>query len=294
MKKEQSTADISKFEDLQFSYNCNTINTDFFPTKFELHWHKYIEIAALPENATIEHLPVLRINQTIYELHPGDVLFMWPGELHEILENQDKQLIGVQFSSTLFHTLPDFSPYLNFFRTFHLIRQEETPELAQNMQIYLNHMLAVEKIENPFCGVEILIHLCEMFIEFGTHINHTLLKDTISLTNRASSSLEKINLACRYIAENCNQPLTLNTVADYIGFSTCYFSRIFKQATKYNFAEYLTLQRVRRAEVLLSDSSLAITEISFQSGFRSISTFNRSFREIRGCSPSEYRHYYLS
>ncbi len=294
MKKEQLATDIANFENLQFSYNCNTIDTDFFPTKFDLHWHKYIEIAALPENAKIDYPPIIRINQTSYELHPGDVLFIWPGELHEILENKDKQLIGVQFSATLFHTLPDFSPYLNLFRTFHLIRQDESPDLAQNMQIYLNHMLAIEKTENPFCGVEILIYLCEMFIEFGTHINHTVLKDDISLTNRASSSLEKIRLACGYITENCNQPLTLNDVAEYIGFSDCYFSRIFKQVTKYNFAEYVTLQRVRRAEILLSDSSLAMTEISFQSGFRSISTFNRSFHEIRGCTPSQYRQYYLS
>ncbi len=294
MKKKNMTADADNFEDLRFSYNINTIDTDYFPTTFELHWHKYIEIAALPSDAKIEHLPVLRINQTSYELHPGDVLFMWPGDLHEILENSDKQLIGVQFPSTLFHILPDFSPYLNLFRTFHLIQQEETPELAQSIQIYLSHMLVAEKNDNHFRGVEILIHLCEMFMEFGTHIHNTILEDDFSLTNISRSSLEKINLACRYIAENCNQPLNLNTISAYAGFSTCYFSRLFKQVTKYNFAEYLTLQRVKQAEILLSDSSLPITEISFLSGFRSISTFNRSFHQIRGCSPSEYRCYYLS
>ena len=96
------------------------------------------------------------------------------------------------------------------------------------------------------------------------------------------------------LCEREEQELTLESVADYIGFSSCYFSRIFKQATGYHFVEYLTLQRVKRAQALLSDTSLNITDISYQSGFKSISTFNRVFKQYRSCSPREYRQYYLN
>ncbi len=283
----------NKYENLHFDHMINTINTGFFPNSFPLHWHKYIEIVALPENATITKAPTLRINQTLYQLAPGDILLIWPGEVHEIIENNDSQLIGLQFSITVFSELPDFTPFLNLFRTFHHIRLLSSPELAQSMLIHIQHMLSVQESQETFSGVETLICLYEMFIDFGTYLKNTILKDTEQYAASTGKTIEKINIACSYIIENCDNELTLESTADYIGFSACYFSRIFKQVTNYNFIEYLTLQRVKRAQLLLSDSDMTITEISYQAGFKSISTFNRVFRQYKGCSPSEYRKYYL-
>ena len=283
------------FENQRFSRTVNTINTDFFPNQFPLHWHKYVEIAAFPNTGSSTQKPlVLRINQNTYELTPGDVLFIWPGELHEIVSNEDNQLIGLQFNTSVFNDLPDFAPYLSLFRTFHHIRQVENPSLTQSMLVHIKHMISVQEKNEVFSGVEELICLYEMFIEFGAYIKETVLKDTAQNTTVNNSTLDKINIACSYIMENCEQELTLESVADYIGFSSCYFSRIFKQATGYNFVEYLTLQRVKRAQALLSDSNLAITDISYQAGFKSISTFNRVFKQYRSCSPREYRKYYLT
>lgn len=283
----------NNYENLHFDHMINTINTDFFPDSFPLHWHKFIEVIALPENANVSQPPVLRINQTAYQLFPGDVLFIWPGEVHEIAKNPDRQLIGLQFSITVFNELPDFIPFLNLFRTFHQIRQLSTPELAQSMLVHMQHMLSVQENNNTFANVETLICLYEMFMDFGNHIKNTILKDTGQYSASAGKTIEKINIACSYIIDNCERELTLDSTADYIGFSACYFSRVFKQVTNYNFIEYLTLQRIKRAQLLLSDSDMTITEISYQAGFKSISTFNRVFRQYKGCSPSEYRKYYL-
>lgn len=283
----------NNYENLHFNRMINTINTDFFPGSFPLHWHKYIEVVALPENAKISQPPALRINQTVYQLNPGDILLIWPGEVHEIITNTDSQLIGLQFSITVFNELPDFTPFLNLFRTFHHIRQLSTPQLAQSMLVHIQHMLSVQENKETFAGVETLICLYEMFMDFGNHLKNTILKDTEQYSSGTGKTIEKINIACSYIVDNCEHELTLESTADYIGFSACYFSRIFKQVTNYNFIEYLTLQRIKRAQLLLSDSDMTITEISYQAGFKSISTFNRVFRQYKGCSPSEYRKYYL-
>ena len=281
------------YENLHFTRMISTINADSFPHSFPLHWHKYIEIVALPEDANISQLPALRINQTTYQLNPGDILLIWPGEVHEIVENADSQLIGLQFSFTIFNELPDFTPFLNLFRTFHHIRQLSTPELAQNMLVHIQHMFSVQKNQQTFSGVETLICLYEMFMDFGNYIKNTIPKDIQQYPSEAGKTVAKINSACSYIIDNCEHDLTLEAAADYSGFSACYFSRIFKKITNYNFVEYLTLQRIKRAQLLLSDFDMSITEISYQSGFKSISTFNRAFKQYRGCSPSEYRKYYI-
>ena len=135
------------------------------------------------------------------------------------------------------------------------------------------------------------ITLYKMFIEIGTYAQRQLGgKRTNSEAQR--KALQKMQQACSYIADFCEKELTLESVAEYMNFSACYFSRTFKRFTGYHFVEYLTMQRVRRAQALLSDTDLPVTEISFQSGFKSISTFNRVFRQYRGCSPSEFRKYY--
>ena len=281
------------YENIHFTRMISTIDAASFPHSFPLHWHKYTEIVVLPEDANISRPPTLRINQTTYRLSPGDILLIWPGEVHEIVENSDSQLMGLQFSFTIFNELPDFTPFLNLFRTFHHIRLSDTPELTQNMLVHIQHMFSVQKKQQTFSGVETLICLYEMFIDFGTHIKNTIPKNTQQYTSETGITVEKINIACSYIIDNCEHDLTLESAADYIGFSACYFSRIFKKITNYSFIEYLTLQRIKRAQLLLSDFDVPITEISYQAGFKSISTFNRAFRQYKGCSPSEYRKYYI-
>ena len=283
----------SIYENLHFTQMISTISADTYPHSFPLHWHKYIEIAALPEDAAISRPPILHINQTAYQLNPGDILLIWPGEVHEIVENADSQLMGLQFSSTIFNELPDFAPFINHFRTFHHIRQSDTPELAQSMLIHIQHMFSVQRNQQTFSGVETLICLYEMFMDFGNYIKNIIPKDTQQASPEIGKTTEKINIACSYIIDNCEHDLTLESAADYVGFSACYFSRMFKRITNHNFVEYLTLQRIKRAQLLLSDFDMPITEISYQAGFKSISTFNRVFRQYRGCSPSEYRKYYI-
>ena len=283
----------SIYENLHSTQMIITINADSYPHSFPLHWHKYIEIAALPEDADITRPPALRINQTTYQLNPGDILLIWPGEVHEIVENADSQLMGLQFSSTIFNELPDFAPFINHFRTFHHIRQADTPELAQSMLFHIQHMFSAQRNQQTFSGVETLICLYEMFMDFGTYIKNTMPKDTQQDSPEIGKTVEKINVACSYIIDNCEHDLTLESAADYVGFSACYFSRMFKKVTNHNFIEYLTLQRIKRAQLLLSDFDVPITEISYQAGFKSISTFNRVFRQYKGCSPSEYRKYYI-
>lgn len=284
----------TQYESLNFYNNVNLINADVFPVQFPLHWHKYIEMAVLPLSAKIEHPPIICINQVSYILQPGDLLLIWPGELHEVIQNEESVLIGLQFPSTLFNDLPEFGPYLHLFRTFHHICQIDMPNLSRALLQHVHTMLLIEKKLPAFHGVKTLMALYEMFMTFAAYLDTTLLNQNIAAAHSPTNALAKIDLACHYITANCEQPLTLNAVANYIGFSPCYFSRLFKQLTSYSFVEYVTWQRIKKAQALLSDSSLSITEISYQSGFKSISTFNRVFLQYRGCSPSDYRRYYLS
>jgi transcriptional regulator GlxA family with amidase domain len=73
------------------------------------------------------------------------------------------------------------------------------------------------------------------------------------------------------------------------GVSEAHFARSFKQAFGVPPHRYLLTRRVERAKALLRETDLSITEIAFRTGWASLGTFGRTFRDITGESPSAIR-----
>ncbi|MFO0577767.1 MAG: helix-turn-helix transcriptional regulator [Polyangia bacterium] len=73
------------------------------------------------------------------------------------------------------------------------------------------------------------------------------------------------------------------------GVSEAHFARSFKQAFGLPPHRYLLTRRIERATALLRDTDLPVTEIAFQTGWESLGTFGRTFRDITGESPSALR-----
>jgi transcriptional regulator GlxA family with amidase domain len=71
--------------------------------------------------------------------------------------------------------------------------------------------------------------------------------------------------------------------------SEAHFARSFKQAFGVPPHRYLLTRRIERATALLRDTDLAITDIAFQTGWESLGTFGRTFRDITGESPGAVR-----
>jgi len=71
--------------------------------------------------------------------------------------------------------------------------------------------------------------------------------------------------------------------------SEAHFARSFKQAFGVPPHRYLLTRRIERATALLRDTDLPITEIAFQTGWASLGTFGRIFRDIAGESPGAIR-----
>ena len=71
--------------------------------------------------------------------------------------------------------------------------------------------------------------------------------------------------------------------------SEAHFARSFKQAFGVPPHRYLLTRRIERAIALLRDSDASITEIAFTTGWQSLGTFGRTFRDVAGESPSAVR-----
>jgi len=95
--------------------------------------------------------------------------------------------------------------------------------------------------------------------------------------------------ARRFIAEHADEELSLAAVARVVNMSATYFSEKFKEMTGINFVDYVARTRVTKAQNLLQNPNLRISEVAFDVGFQSLSQFNRAFKKVTGRSPREYR-----
>lgn len=85
------------------------------------------------------------------------------------------------------------------------------------------------------------------------------------------------------------QAWTIQRLAKVSRISEAHFARSFKEAFGLPPHRYLLTRRIERATVLLRDGDLPILEIALQTGWSSLGTFGRTFRDITGESPGEFR-----
>jgi transcriptional regulator GlxA family with amidase domain len=80
-------------------------------------------------------------------------------------------------------------------------------------------------------------------------------------------------------------------LAEVSGVSEAHFARSFKRAFGLPPHRYLLTRRIEQAATLLRDTDLDVTDIAFATGWESLGTFGRTFRDVMGLSPSALRRH---
>lgn len=95
--------------------------------------------------------------------------------------------------------------------------------------------------------------------------------------------------AIAYINEHKQERLSVEDVADAIGYSKSHLSFCINKASNFNFNTLLSILRIEDARIMLKNTDKSILEIAIECGFGSERSFYRQFKAIAGISPREYR-----
>lgn len=106
--------------------------------------------------------------------------------------------------------------------------------------------------------------------------------------DKKSVEIEKIRPVIEYINENYNNELSTSDLSNIINFNESYFCRLFKNAIGASPLDYLNFVRICKAEHLLRKGA-SISDAAYQTGFSSLSYFNRVFKKYNHYTPSEYK-----
>ena len=95
--------------------------------------------------------------------------------------------------------------------------------------------------------------------------------------------------ARHYVDEHLQEPLDRQCVADTLQMHPNHLSRLFKTFDNISFSQYIAEARMTRAELLLADSTLNVSDVAYLSGFTSPNYFIRLYRRQHGCPPGKDR-----
>ena len=92
-----------------------------------------------------------------------------------------------------------------------------------------------------------------------------------------------------YIRENLAYDFSMEEMAAAFNYTEKYLGRVFKARTGQSIKDYCNRAKVSQAKTLLTQTDLSVALIAVQSGFNSVTYFDRVFRKITGLSPQAYR-----
>ena len=131
---------------------------------------------------------------------------------------------------------------------------------------------------------------CDFLADLTRCTDYRLLSNVQRQGRDDDAGLEQINAIVDRITGDLAEPLLASTAAAELGMSESRFSRFFRRATGNTFTDFVNLVRVNRACQLLMETDRQVTRICYEVGFNNVANFNRRFREIKGMTPSEFRH----
>ena len=114
--------------------------------------------------------------------------------------------------------------------------------------------------------------------------------DELFCQRHQRSNRERVERVRYLIERDLENPPSLDMLAQEVGCSSFYLSRVFAQETGASIPKFLRLKRIEKAADLLHTGRANVTEAAISVGYASLSAFNKAFVEHFGCCPGLYPH----
>ena len=137
-------------------------------------------------------------------------------------------------------------------------------------------------------GIEKLLRLIKILDFMSKTDEKQLLASTGYSKIRKSADFDRFDKAHRFMIDNFQENIKLETVSALIGMTPTSFCRYFKKHTSKSFHTVLNEIRIGHACKLLIENKVNISGVCYDSGFSNVSNFNEQFKKIKGIPPSQY------
>lgn len=192
---------------------------------------------------------------------------------------------------SLFFTKESFGD--NFFG---LAEFESLLDLFPDMEYGIKIVDQKEKIKEKFLEIKSKRNRLERLIIFLqvlkilSESKIETISSSIAKKNYSDNEGQRMGKIFKLVMENFHKDITLQEASSIANMTPNAFCRYFKQRTNKTFFQFLTEIRIENCcRILTKHPDLSIAEVSYTSGFKNLSHFNRKFKKIKGITPSIYK-----
>lgn len=248
-----------------------------------MHWHSEFEINYIREGSA-EFI----CGEEKFTSAAGDIIIIQPNVMHSVYPCPDTRQIydTLVFSHTVFGGTDSDRYFRECIRPLingnMRILTHITPEhhYYSELKNITENIFACAKGDTPQLDMLMRSELLKIF---------WLLETEAETDTDIGETGENIRPALEYIAAHFHEVITIKQLASAVHLSESYFMNQFQKHVGFSAMEYISHLRISKACRELIRTQKTILEIAIDCGFRNISNFNRQFRKIVGCSPTEYR-----
>lgn len=241
----------------QFNYNAYIYRDCIW----ESHFHANYELIHVLEGSA-----QIAVNGEMHTLSAGEMILLAPYNIHALVIPADARVWVAVFSPDY---VEDFAARYGDVR-FSQFRCDQ--EALPFLKAHLFHPGMPEK----YTAIACLNFVCSQCLK------HAKAHD-MKLNN---AFMQRI---IQYISSRIGEDITLKKTAEALGYEYHYFSALFHQSFSINFKSFVHLFRFAQASRLLADPTTDVTIVCRECGFGSIRNFNRVFKKMSGCTPTEYQ-----
>lgn len=216
------------------------------------------------------------------ELNEGDFLIYYPRQRHYFYAdpNEPMEIMWVYFHGTHCNYILDSIGLKPSEPLHHLFINHS---IHKTLTTIINALGMTDDVNRLAATGETLILFS--YIQ-NTLQNRSKLKENYKQENAISKVLS-------FIEENYHHDINIDMLCNHVNYSRSYLSRLFQKEVKMTIPQYANSIRIKHAQILLTETSMSMREVSSSVGYSDPYYFSNVFKSFTGISPSTYRAKYI-
>lgn len=246
---------------------------------FLAHWHQELELIYVRSGQAS-----FRINDDEFTASAGDLIFVDTGDFHYSDSYDFKNCLDfIVFDTGIIS--PHYRPCHFRHPLVSAAMQKEYGMEGLADRLFSQVSLELQK-KRPYYR-EIVSALLREFL-YRLRRCHPQSSEKASARSHRMEQFYDMQHLLTYIDEHYSEDITLPFAARKMNLSESHFSKTFKKLVGLNFIAYLNAVRIEQSAGMLRTSGAQISEIAMNCGFGNIRSFNRTFKNYTGYTPTEF------
>ena len=253
-----------------------------------IHYHTLIE-----RSLVLHGRGIYKTNNQIYSIQKDDIFLYRPNEAHCItdIDENGMELLNLHISPYYLYT--NFQSVLssnyikilaaNFSLKSNKINDVLPPDQLDEVRTLI---LSIRReLENK--KSDYVTFVCNYISAILILISRSY--KNAKFSQKEKQSYQKLIQGIKYIDSHFKDNITLEKIAQKVGYSKCYFSSIFKQCMGMSLWDYICIKRIEEALTQIKTTDKNIADIALDCGFNNTVNFNKLFKKYTNVTPNFFR-----